>query len=57
MVFVMVKVFPKLVVMIGLHGCIFGFAGCCFFGAVFVAVVLPETKGKSYNEILADLNG
>lgn len=52
----MVKVFPSLVVWIGLHGCIFVFAGCCFVGAIFVALVLPETKGKSYSEILADLN-
>lgn len=55
--FAMVKVFPLVVLQIGLHGCIYGFAGCCFLGAVFVALVLPETKGKSYNEILADLNG
>lgn len=56
MVFGMVKIFPTVMAMIGLHGCIFMFAICCFVGAVFVLVVLPETKGKSYIDILIDLN-
>lgn len=57
LVFAMVKVFPTLVALIGLHGCIFVFSGCCFVGAIFVALLVPETKGKSYDEILAVLNG
>lgn len=55
-VFGMVKVFPAMVAWVGLHGCIFVFAGCCLGGAVCVAAVLPETKGKSYEEIAAELN-
>lgn len=54
LVFIMVKVFPATVLAVGLHGCIFAFAGCCFAGALFVACVLPETRGKSYEQIVAE---
>lgn len=54
LVFGMVKVFPATVLAIGLHGCMFAFAGCCFAGALFVLVVLPETRGKSYEQIVAE---
>lgn len=32
------------------------FAIICFFGGVFVLILLPETKGKSLNEIQELLN-
>lgn len=56
MVFVMVKLFPAMILYIGLHGCIFVFAICCFVGTIFIIFVLPETKGKSYDEIFKELN-
>ena len=56
MVFGMVKVFPSVVALVGIHGCIFIFSFCCFCGAIFVVLVLPETKGKSYEQILKDLD-
>lgn len=55
-VFGMVKVFPAVVAACGLHGCIFGFGGCCAVGAVFVALRVPETRGKSYEEIAEELS-
>lgn len=49
--FITVYVFPSLVLVIGLHGCILFFAGSCFVGATFVLVYMPETKGKTFTEI------
>lgn len=50
--FVMIKCFPLLSATFGMHGCMFLFAGCSFAGALFVIIVLPETKGKSFEEIM-----
>ncbi|KAG4073998.1 hypothetical protein HA402_014203 [Bradysia odoriphaga] len=49
--FAMLKCFPLVVTSFGMHGCIFFFATCCFLGATFVIVILPETKGKSFEDI------
>ncbi|KAJ6649315.1 Facilitated trehalose transporter Tret1 [Pseudolycoriella hygida] len=49
--FLMLKYFPIVVIWIGMHGCIFFFAACCFLGAIFVIVFLPETKGRSFEDI------
>lgn len=37
---------------IGFGGCMFLFASCSLAGTVFVIVYLPETKGRSYEEIM-----
>ncbi|XP_055684814.1 facilitated trehalose transporter Tret1-like [Lutzomyia longipalpis] len=50
--FLLVKYFGYCIQLLGLHGCIFFFAACCFFEVLFVAIVLPETKGKNYEEIV-----
>jgi MFS family permease len=47
--------FPYLMAMIGMHGCLFIFAAICLSGALFVLVVLPETKGKSIEAIVREL--
>lgn len=44
---------PILMVLFGIHGCMFIFAICCFAGAAFVLIYLPETKGKRLETILA----
>lgn len=38
---------------LGMHGSMYVFTGCCVAGATFVIGVLPETKGKSFDEIMA----
>lgn len=48
----MVKAFPLISEAVGMAGCWFIFAGVGFAGAVFVMAVLPETKGKSFEEIM-----
>lgn len=50
--FIMVKIFPIIADAIGMHGCWFLFAGVAFGGVIFVLAVLPETKGKSFDEIM-----
>ncbi|XP_055317544.1 facilitated trehalose transporter Tret1-like [Sitodiplosis mosellana] len=50
--FVLVKVFPSLLAMIGLYACIYIFSICCFVTVVYLLIFVPETKGKSLEEIL-----
>lgn len=51
----MVKGFPPFVALIELYGCIYFFAACCFLSVFYVLHSVPETKGKSLEEILAIL--
>lgn len=53
--FIMLKFLPLLSETFGMHGIMFIFAGCSLSGAIFVIIVLPETKGKSYEEIMQSL--
>lgn len=53
--FVVVKCFPLVASSIGYHGAMFFFASVCLSGAVFIIVFLPETKGKSYEEVMNSL--
>lgn len=50
--FVLLSFYPTLTVVIGMYNCMFMFATCCIIGTVFYITVLPETKGKSYEEII-----
>jgi facilitated trehalose transporter len=43
--------FMDIEIQIGLHWCFAGFAACSFLGIGFVFVFVPETKGKSIEEI------
>ncbi|EDS32412.1 sugar transporter [Culex quinquefasciatus] len=49
--FIVVKYFPVMVEVLGMHGCMWTFAGCCLFGVLFNAFFVPETRGKSIDEI------
>ncbi len=52
--FLVVKTFPSMsVVMGGNHGAYWLYAGVCFATIVFVLLFVPETKGKSLQEIEA----
>lgn len=53
----MVKTFPIIAAEVGMYGCWFLFAGCAFAGVIFVLAVLPETKGKSFDEIMKIMKG
>lgn len=45
------KFFPSIVAAIGMHGAMTVFATCTFIGSMFVLFCIPETKGKSFEEI------
>lgn len=45
------KFFPFVTVAIGLHGAAYGFTAVCIACSAFILVYMPETKGKSYEEI------
>lgn len=48
---VLIKIFPPIVELCGLHGCIYLFAVCCFLGLIYTIVCIPETKGRSLADI------
>ncbi|PSN29883.1 Facilitated trehalose transporter Tret1, partial [Blattella germanica] len=54
--FFITKFFADVVEVLGGHTAFWIFAGCCFLSAVFVFILLPETKGKSFQEIQDILN-
>lgn len=55
--FALMKTFPLLVAALGMHGCFYAFAACAFVGTFFVATYLPETRGKSFEEIRREMEG
>ncbi|XP_031622892.1 facilitated trehalose transporter Tret1-like [Contarinia nasturtii] len=50
--FLVVKYLPLLTDTLGFHYTLFIFAGVCLFGAMFIIASMPETKGRSYDEIM-----
>lgn len=57
MAFLVVKLFPALVVLLGVHGCFYLLGTSCIATFLFVFVLLPETKGLPRQVILDRLNG
>lgn len=55
--FIVIKYFPVMVEVLGMHGCMWTFAGCCMFGMFFNALFIPETRGKSIEEITLAMEG
>lgn len=53
--FILVKCFPLLIDSIGLHGSLFLFAGVCLSCTLFIILFMPETKNKTYAEIMKAL--
>lgn len=53
--FILISLYPTLVEALGTQTIEFGFAICCILGTLFYLIVLPETGGKSYDEIMRAL--
>ncbi|XP_055375650.1 facilitated trehalose transporter Tret1-like [Condylostylus longicornis] len=53
--FFIIKYLSVIVDAMGLHGALFIFSACSFTGGIFVLAFVPETKGKSIDEIIAML--
>lgn len=52
---IVLKYLPFMMKAVGLHGAAFFFAGICVACSIFMIIFMPETKGKSYEEIMASL--
>lgn len=55
--FLVVKFFSSFVVLLGMYGCFFLLGTSCAISFVFVFIMIPETKGRSREDILHELNG
>lgn len=44
--FVMLKIFPSLLLGLDLYGCMFLFSSVNVLGVIFTKLVVPETKGR-----------
>nr|CAD7453118.1 unnamed protein product [Timema tahoe] len=55
--FLVSKFFTALCYTLGDHGCFWLFAVICLMGAVFIHLFVPETKNRSLQSILRELNG
>lgn len=55
--FMLMKGYAWMVASLSMAGAFYVFAGCSFLGTVFVAVYLPETRGKSFEEIRHVMEG
>lgn len=52
--FLFVKLFPIMLEIIDLHGCMCVFGVGCIIGAIFALFILEETKGKSLDDVGLD---
>ncbi|XP_063975837.1 facilitated trehalose transporter Tret1-like [Diachasmimorpha longicaudata] len=55
--FTVIKGFPLVSSLIGSYGCFFIFALCCTSTFLITYFLVPETKGRSIESILRELNG
>ncbi|XP_072757429.1 facilitated trehalose transporter Tret1-like [Anoplolepis gracilipes] len=55
--FIMVKIFADLIALLGMHGCFLFLAICCACCFLFCLIMMPETKGRTREDIVDELNG
>ena len=54
--FLVGKGFADLIALLGVHGCFFLLAGSCACTFIFCYILLPETKGRTREDIVNELN-
>ncbi|XP_070168756.1 facilitated trehalose transporter Tret1 isoform X1 [Polyergus mexicanus] len=55
--FIIIKTFADLITLLGTHGCFFFLAICCACSFLFCFILVPETKGRTREDIVDELNG
>lgn len=50
--FIMLKMFPVISNVLGMDGSMFLYASVSLSGALFIMFFMPETKGRSFEEIV-----
>lgn len=55
--FMVVKFFANVVDLFGMYGCFFILGTSCISTFIFIYILIPETKGRSREDILNELNG
>ncbi|XP_031623073.1 facilitated trehalose transporter Tret1-like [Contarinia nasturtii] len=50
--FLIIKCMPLMTAALGLNGVMYFFAGICLSCAIFIMLCIPETNGRSYDEIM-----
>lgn len=55
MSFVSLKAYPILLESLDLHGCLIIYGIGCIFGAIFVLMVLKETRGKPLDDMCVNV--
>lgn len=55
--FTSVKLFPSFVSLLGQSGCFFFYGGCCLLLVFFTLLAVPETKGRTLQSIIRQMNG
>ncbi|XP_046813861.1 facilitated trehalose transporter Tret1-like [Vespa crabro] len=55
--FIVVKFFANVVDLFGMYGCFFILGTSCISTFIFIYILVPETKGRSREDILNELNG
>lgn len=53
--FINIKFLPSFIEILGFHWTMYMFSLVCIFGVLFTISVIPETKGKSHEEIMKSL--
>lgn len=54
--FISTKYLPMFLDLIAFHNSMFVFAGVCILSAIFIIFYVPETKGRSYEQIMESLS-
>ncbi|XP_043269313.1 facilitated trehalose transporter Tret1-like [Venturia canescens] len=55
--FLLVKFFPAMMNAMGVSGCFFFLGLCCVVSFIFIFILVPETKGRTLESIIDELNG
>ena len=50
--FISTKYLPQFLDLLGFHNSMYVFAGVCILSAIYIILYMPETKGKTYEQIM-----